>query len=300
MNEPLLIILIRKLIAKGDRIWYQGACGAVQVERIATITLDQSTAFGEDRYSGPAYNVKVHNGIGLTMTPHIVETKYDLVKQPKPPGQEWIDWDLVKISPMRRVEEAKVQSTETPLIVTLLQQELTKGNKVLVDYRTGGPRHEGVATSVRLKPNPYAATIMYEDDGVQDFFILDNATADDDVTLWKNPDGILTLTNATELDEAKAEAPIWVDLVNMLANKGQKVLTWDGDDHSADGIVCRISKAKFGNFGHVYLKCDYDEDWPGNGALAGTDAGEIVCDGDLDNYRLETKDGSHWLLAPWE
>jgi hypothetical protein len=297
---PLLIILMRKLIAKGDRIWHKGAFSKLQVERIGTVSVDRAASFDTPEYHGPAYDIKVFHGIGLTMTPDEAETKYELVQMPKKSDQEWDDWELKRIYPKRKVEEAKRQPLETPLVMMILKRELDKGNKVLIDFRKDGSRHEGVVYQVRIEPNAFVSTIMYNDDGVLDLVLIDNATAEEDATLCKNPTGTLTLTNTSELDEGKADAPIWVDLINMLISKGEKVYTWDGDNHDDDGIVCSINKAVAGSDGLVYLLCTYAKAWAGNGAMAGTNAGEIVCDGDLDDYRFEKIDGIHWLKAPHE
>jgi hypothetical protein len=295
LEDTLLITLMRNLLKKGDRIWHKGVYGVHQVDKIGETVLDVPASMNRPAYSGPAFDIRLIGSIGITLTPAETDD-FDLEKGAT--DEYGTDWYLVKHSQKRRVQEARVQPLGTPLLIMILQREIGKGHKVLIDFRKDGSRHEGVI--YRVVPDSLVSTILYNDDGILDLVLIDNATAEEDATLCKNPTGTLTLTNTSELDEGKADAPIWVDLINMLISKGEKVYTWDGDNHDDDGIVCSINKAVAGSDGLVYLLCTYAKAWAGNGAMAGTNAGEIVCDGDLDDYRFEKIDGIHWLKAPHE
>lgn len=206
----------------------------------------------------------------------------------------------------------------TPLVIRLLQQQLSKGNKVLIDFQYNR-RHQGTIVKVshgQKWMDDDTIVVIYEDgvypQSARDSVMLKASTADGVVDLMKNADGALVFTNAQEvaeevqdadtpvIGESEADAPLWVAIVNMLVDKGEKVYTWDGDNHDDDGIVCSIKRAKYGSDGRVYLLCDYADDWAGNGALAGTFAGEIVCDEEVEDYRFEVRRGVHWLLAPHE
>jgi hypothetical protein len=102
-QEPLLIVMLRKLLDKGDRIWFKGNFSLLQVKGIGKLTVDQPAVNYLDReeYHGSAYDIKVHHGMGPVITPPEAETKWELVKrEPNPAStktEKVQDWELKRV-----------------------------------------------------------------------------------------------------------------------------------------------------------------------------------------------------------
>jgi hypothetical protein len=79
-REPLLISTMRKLMAKGDRIWLRGSFALLEVRKIGKVVVDHPRTMDSDEYHGPAYSIDVHGGIGVSMTPDEAETRWTLEK----------------------------------------------------------------------------------------------------------------------------------------------------------------------------------------------------------------------------
>lgn len=96
-EEPLLIIMLRKLLAKGARVWIQGAFSKLQVKGIGSYVVDQPKTHDRDEYHGRCYDIKVHNGLGLGITPPEAETDWELkhIKSANDSFQE--RWDLKRV-----------------------------------------------------------------------------------------------------------------------------------------------------------------------------------------------------------
>lgn len=100
-QEPLLIIMLRKLLDKGDRIWVKGNFSLLQVKGTGKLVVDQARYFEREEYHGPAYEIKCHNGMGPTITPPEAETNWELVKREPNPASihqdKHQDWELKRV-----------------------------------------------------------------------------------------------------------------------------------------------------------------------------------------------------------
>lgn len=103
-QEPLLIVMLRKLLDKGDRVWYKGNFSLLQVKGIGKLVVDQPAVSYMDReeYHGIAYDIKCHHGMGPHITPPEAETKWELVKrEPNPASihsdKDTQDWELKRV-----------------------------------------------------------------------------------------------------------------------------------------------------------------------------------------------------------
>jgi hypothetical protein len=96
-QEPLLIIMLRKLLDKGARVWVQGSFSKLQVKGIGKYVVDQPAAPGRDEYHGMCYDIKVHNGVGFGITPPEAETDWEL-KHVKSVNDSFEErWDLKRV-----------------------------------------------------------------------------------------------------------------------------------------------------------------------------------------------------------
>ena len=92
-QEPLLIILLRKLLKQENtRVWVQGSFSKLQVKGIGEYVVDQPKMHDRDEYHGKCYDIKVHHGVGLGITPPEAETDWELVKMSESP--RWIERDM--------------------------------------------------------------------------------------------------------------------------------------------------------------------------------------------------------------
>ena len=95
-QEPLLIVLIRKLLAKGERIWYKGNFSLLQAKGIGKLIVDQPGYLDREEYHGPAYEITMHGGMGPVITPPEAETGWVLVKRaPITSGET--EWQLQRV-----------------------------------------------------------------------------------------------------------------------------------------------------------------------------------------------------------
>lgn len=96
-QEPLLIVMLRKLLAKGARIWVQGSFSKLQVKGIGTMVVDQPRTHDREEYHGKAYDIKVHHGIGFGMTPSEAETDWELTHVKSVNNSFEERWDLKRV-----------------------------------------------------------------------------------------------------------------------------------------------------------------------------------------------------------
>lgn len=90
-QEPLLITMIRKLMDKGERIWYKGNFSMLQAKGIGKLSVDQPGYLDREEYHGPAFEIKMHDGMGPVITPPEADTKWALERYRD-------DWQLKRVA----------------------------------------------------------------------------------------------------------------------------------------------------------------------------------------------------------
>jgi hypothetical protein len=255
-DEPLIVTIMKRKLAAGAHIEFSDG---VTIEHIDFHPEDwHSWAHYEFWYSYP--------GSAPSYRPELIEPRelgditlyhYELVKEPDQLNSWIFQPSKAKVAAAKAAKlKEDIDDPDEPILIELANRAIDAGKTVLIDFYDKKSNWDHKGTVIKLFPTTtragvYVITYMATNESLPDMLELTGAEMEDQLTLAKNHNGVLTLKNSKkvndpswdeeQVDEAIDEdpdAPLICDLISNAMDRKIPIYFFDHEYmHNPEALI---------------------------------------------------------------